>query len=198
MIRASGKLVALSAVALGVGATFVVTTSATALAYPIRPAVPPNTSLDRVRVLDPVLRSAFDRGVSRSPTFVRLVAHLQQSDLMVYLVPGTCPGLHVDACLVSVNQQGRYRYIRINFVLIRRAEGTALWRSPVKLAAQIGHELQHAVEIADEPSVVDGASLGRMHQRNGAHVNHVGYETDAALKVADVVLREVIRNVRTR
>jgi hypothetical protein len=189
LIRVFGKLV-LAAVALGVGAALVVTTSATALR--------PNTSIDRVRVFDPVVQSAFDRGVSRSPTLVRMVAYLQHSDLIVYLARGTCPGRHVVGCVAFVRQQGEYRYLRINFVLLRQGEATALMRSPVRLAAQIGHELQHAVEIADEPSVVDGASLGRMYVRKGAHVNDVGYETDAALEVADTVLREVTQHVRIR
>lgn len=149
---------------------------------------------DRVRILTPTLRLAFDRGMSQSPTFVALVAHLRQSDVIVYLTQDTCPGLHVVGCVVSVNQQGGWRYVRINLMLLRQAEATALQLSQNRLIAQIGHELQHAVEVADDQSIVDVRSLERSYTRNRAYRNKVGYETDAAVQVGDHVLSDLTRH----
>ena len=150
------------------------------------------SSLERVRTSDPALRQPFDRGMSQSPTIVELVGRLQRSDGIVYLAQGGCPA-DVVACVVSVNRQGGSRYIRINFVLLRRAHTTALMRSAELLIAQIGHELQHAVEIADDPSIVDAKSLVRAYVRMRANRNIAGYETDAALDVGRKVLADLSR-----
>lgn len=159
-------------------------------------AQPENTSEpngDRVRIFDPALRLAFDKGMSRSPTFVALVAYLQQADVIVYLSRGACPGRHVVGCVVSVNHGGRWRYVRINFVVFRESEATALWRSPKRLTAQIGHELQHAIEIADDPSIVDARSLERAYSRKGPRRNDIGYETTAAIEAGEHVLKDLTR-----
>jgi hypothetical protein len=152
------------------------------------------STLERVRVLDPDLRRPFDRGMSESPTIVDLVGRLERSDALVYLAQGPCPAAYVVACVVSVNQEGGSRYIRINFVLVRQAQTTALRGSAERLVAQIGHELQHAVEIADDPSIVDAPSLERAYQRRGAYRNSAGYETDAALQAGEAVLRDLTRD----
>lgn len=151
-------------------------------------------SLARIRTLDPVLQSALDQGLSLSPTFVALVAHVQRTDVIVYLAQGSCPGRRVLGCFGSVTRHGTSRYVRINLVLLRLAEPTPLEQSVHRLVAQIGHELQHVIEIADDPSIIDGPSLERAYARAKAYRNSDGnYETDAALQVGDVVFKEVTR-----
>ena len=61
----------------------------------------------------------------------------------------------------------------------------------------MGHELQHAVEIADRPTIVDTASMQREYERIG-YVNHIAstagiisFETDLALRVGDRIFREL-------
>lgn len=151
-------------------------------------------SIDRVRVFGPALRSAFDQGMSQSETFVGLVTRLQHSDVIVFLAEDTCPGSRIVGCVVSVHQQGGSRYIRINFVFLRRAEFRALRLSQRRLVAQIGHELQHALEIADEPSIVDARSLERAYTRIGTDHYSARYETDAAIQAGEDVLKELDRH----
>jgi hypothetical protein len=60
--------------------------------------------------------------------------------------------------------------------------------NPDEQIAALGHELRHAVEIADAPSVVDVASLGELYRRIGfaSHgVPHgLGFESRAAIDTA--------------
>lgn len=62
--------------------------------------------------------------------------------------------------------------------------------------ATFGHELQHAVEIAEMPSIVDDASLARAYRQIGFLSARPGdslaFETVAALQVGDRVHREFI------
>jgi len=151
---------------------------------------------NRVRILDPALRLAFDQGMAQSPTFIALVAHLQRSNVIVYLTQDTCPGRHVVGCVASVDQQGEWRYVRINLMLLRQSEATELKLSQRRLVAQIGHELQHTVEIADDQSIVDVRSLERSYARNGAYRHEASYETDAAIHAGENVLKDLTRLAR--
>ena len=61
--------------------------------------------------------------------------------------------------------------------------------------ALIGHELQHAVEIADEPDIVDTDSLARQYRRFGrvSQISARGIEFDSigAVETGYQVLREM-------
>ena len=61
----------------------------------------------------------------------------------------------------------------------------------------MGHELQHAVEIADRPAIVDTASMQGEYERIG-YVNHfastagiMSFETDRAMRIGDQIFREL-------
>ena len=60
------------------------------------------------------------------------------------------------------------------------------------------HELQHAVEIAETPAIVDGESLVREYKRIG-YVNQwstlpgVSFDTLAAVRTGQQVLRELMK-----
>jgi hypothetical protein len=62
----------------------------------------------------------------------------------------------------------------------------------------MAHELQHAVEIADTPAIVDGQSLVREYHRIG-YVNSksalpgIAFDTQAAVRVGERVLKELVR-----
>jgi len=155
-------------------------------------------TLDHVRSPDPVLAAAIDRGMNESPTFITLVSHLEHSDVIVYLVRDTCPGRRVVGCVASISRSGGVRYIRINLVLVRQAAATSLKQMQVRLVAQIGHELQHAVEIADEPSIVDAPTLEKAYSRERAYRNTVGFETNAAIDTGEHVLKDLTRTARNR
>jgi hypothetical protein len=65
----------------------------------------------------------------------------------------------------------------------------------------LGHELQHAVEIADAAQVVDAPTLAAHYSRIGAQTNAgspvLTFETDAARKTSMQVRRELVGVWRT-
>jgi hypothetical protein len=137
-----------------------------------------------VRTTDRRLARLLRQGVRDSPTFRTLVARLVRSDVVVYL-----------QCLGYVNGGGRLTFVGTGgghrYVLVR------LGRVPStgQQIALLGHELQHAVEIADAPEIVDAASMAHQYRRFG-HVNQVTlvtteYDTRAAVETGYQVLREL-------
>lgn len=112
----------------------------------------------RIRCLTEPLARALRAGVAHSPTFHRLVDEVEQSDLIVHIAEtAVLPG-RIAGALRFVAAAGGQRYIRID---------VASWLNPVETVAIIGHELQHAVEIARNPEVVDMASMERLYTRIG-------------------------------
>ena len=82
-----------------------------------------------------------------------------------------------------VTLAGRYRYIRVS------------WSPELSTSAAIatlGHELQHALEIANEPSIVSTETLEAFYRSNGISMRlHNGWDTLAARDRGDVVRKEI-------
>jgi hypothetical protein len=137
-----------------------------------------------VRTTDPSVARLLRRGVSRSGTFAGLISHLNASDVIVYIevvptLPATLAGR-----LLLMPMSNHQRYLRIQM---------ALKTTPNDLIATIGHELRHAIEVADSPDVRSDADLERLYERIGvrSHNAHC-YETTAAQTTARVVRRELV------
>jgi hypothetical protein len=145
-----------------------------------RPRRPPIRSTDRR------LRSLFEDGVRTSPTLRALVARLHASDVVVYLQCDHPTGL--GGRLTFLSAAGGYRYVVVRLGRFPRAQQIAM----------IAHELQHAVEIADTPAIVDGPSLVREYGRIG-YVNRatalpgIAFDTRAAVRAGEQVLRELMQ-----
>jgi|SRR5579871_549133 len=138
-----------------------------------------------VRSESPVLRRLIADAMSGSPTFRVFVEEIDQSDVIVY---------------VSVRVLSRRLDGRIGFVGARPGQRLLA----IELAydcpfdaqmPRLAHELQHALEIARAPWVVDAATLGEYYRRIGFQVSgDVGpaaYETADARAVSDRVRREL-------
>jgi hypothetical protein len=76
---------------------------------------------------------------------------------------------------------GSNRFLRIR-VSTRKAPGC-------ELAASIGHELQHAIEVLSNPKIRDSRDMFRFFELNG-RTSYGTYETDAALEVGLAIERE--------
>ena len=138
-----------------------------------------------VRSQDRSVRQLLKRGFTSSPTFRSLMARLEQSDVIVYVeeVPRLPGGLE-GRMMILPNPHGQ-RYVRIQL---------AMRGSPVDAVAVLGHELQHALEVAQEPWVSDHASLAALYQRIGIGTlggQHV-YDTLAAQEIGRIVRRELL------
>jgi len=114
-------------------------------------------SYTRVRSMNQYVIALVREGYEGSATFRELVDTLQRSNVIVVVQPGLCAHGRIRSCLVSVNGSERDRHIRI----IVDPQHTI--RSG--LIAAIAHELQHAVEIAEHPDVVDARGAIELYRQ---------------------------------
>jgi hypothetical protein len=115
-------------------------------------------SFPHIRSNQPALLEAVDAASRLSPTFRQLAARLSTSDVIVYLhyrMAGE-PGLAGATSFMTA--AGGVRYLRVT--IDPRLSGCERF-------ALLGHELQHAVEIADATSVVDQRSLEALYRKMG-------------------------------
>jgi hypothetical protein len=140
----------------------------------------------RIRPLDARLLALVERGMRTSPTFRALAARLEQSDVVVYLESDVSGPPRIAGRLTFVSAAGGRRYV---VVRLRPLPST------LDEVALLAHELQHAVEIAERPSIVDTASMEREYRRIG-HVNRwvssgLAFDTRAASDAGSQVAREL-------
>jgi len=126
----------------------------------------------RVRGSSPEITQAIEQAQNESPTFRDLVATITRSDGIVYVHYGQC-GRNVLACLLlAVTRAGPFRMLHIK--VDPRRHGHALM-------VDIGHELSHAIELLNEPKVVDGNTAHNFYQRSAA-VERYNFETQEAIE----------------
>jgi hypothetical protein len=110
----------------------------------------------RVRTLDAHVSDMLAVGYQRSTTFRRLVDVLEDSDVIVHVERRAI--VSDTAFLHFVTHAGGNRYLRITLDSELTSDaGVAL----------LGHELQHAVEVARAPWVVDVASFEELYRAIG-------------------------------
>jgi hypothetical protein len=140
-----------------------------------------------VRTMGKQLRTVIDEGLARSAFFRSLVARLDGSDVIVYVEPECpmSPRLFGRLTLLGAGGDRRYVNVRISCML-----------TVAQQIAALGHELRHAVEIADAPSVVDDASLAAEYRRVGYSsraLRSSGFESRAAIDAARQVWSDLAR-----
>jgi hypothetical protein len=147
-------------------------------------------SATHIRTLNRFVTEALQEGLAKSPALRALAAELEASNVILYLEEGPCP--ESAACtMIASTQDGPMRLLRVNFVL-RTSQGASVFLCHRdRLIAQIGHELQHAVEIARNPEVVDKATLAALYARIGYENRAHGYESDEAIRRGELVFAEV-------
>ena len=146
------------------------------------------TIAPRVRPLSTISRSIVDEATRRSPTVRRLIAELQQLDVLVFVDINLAPMIDRGTTSVITNAGG-FRMLRVII------SGTL---DPARRIEVLGHELQHAVEIARERSVVDDPTLRDLYLRIGYAMGSTSFETDAARQVEYDVRRDLSSNTRQK
>jgi hypothetical protein len=136
----------------------------------------------RVRGLDPASVKLIDEVRTGSATVRRLIDRLERSDLIVYvqLAPRFEKPRAVTWILNAVPQA---RFVMISITSLSGEDDRFLL---------LGHELRHAVELADAPHVRDRASMSAHYERIGWHDRPNVYETAAALEAGHAVRREML------
>jgi hypothetical protein len=135
----------------------------------------------RLRPTTKRLAVLIEEATARSPTFRDMVASIEATDGIVFIDEGNC-SRGVPACLLwQLTQAARYRVL---FVVIDTR------RPDIHLMGSIGHELRHALEVLDDPSVRTTAAIERFYMRQLAAGSYI-VETAAATAAGVDVLREI-------
>ena len=163
-----------------------------AAAHDIRDA----SEVPRIRIYrDGRIEKIVKEAISASPTFREVVNRLNRSDVVVYIRCQTSASDREAAYLQFVGSAAGYRYLQAH---IRYNTSR-----PHQIAL-IGHELFHAVEIADAPSVIDVASFKREYARIGfvSRTDRIGggvaFDTHAAIAAGEQILRELTTSPKQR
>ena len=132
------------------------------------------------------MRTLIEDAIASSPTVRALVARITASDVVVFVACEHNPAVKALGRLNFMTSAGGLRYLVIRLKPTRRSAAIAM----------LAHELQHAAEIADTPSIVDDESLGREYERIGyrSHASHggVAFDTKAAVETGRRVAGELI------
>jgi hypothetical protein len=123
--------------------------------------------------------------VTRSPTVRDLIARIERSDVVVYIRHRSFPGSLLQGQIGVLSSVAGRRYLIIEIACGR------IWTEQI---STLGHELYHAIEIADHPSVVDTPSLAAFYERYGTRTSGrtagTTYETAGARATGFQVRRE--------
>jgi len=140
----------------------------------------------RIRPQDPRLADLLRAGVARSATFRAIVNRLEAGTLIVYISLSPTMRSSLAGKLTWITKAGGFRYLRATINTEQSAE---------QMIATLAHELQHALEVSDEPDVIDQRSLLSLYKRIGrpsvSGLNE-GWETAAARETGFQVRRELI------
>ena len=134
-----------------------------------------------------MLRPLVEQAAARSPSIRALIDRIEASDVIVYvrLRPFSQSDLDGRVALLSAMPAGQ------RFLVIELACG----RADLVTLSTLGHELFHAVEIADQPSIVDASGLAAFYMRVGVRTGdvqgHLTFETRGAEQMGVRVRREL-------
>ena len=147
--------------------------------------------LVRVKPADAEIRRLVSEGHRRSATFRALMKELHESNLIVTIQYGACANGRIRSCVSDVQSDGRQRFVRVK-VDSRTTDD--------RLIATIAHELQHAVEIARDPSVSTPEEALALYRKIALGACRQGTsdkcETQAALDIESRVNDELGRTPR--
>lgn len=136
--------------------------------------------------MDADITASLARGSRTSPTLRALLDGLEQSDVIVYIEARWLHGGEAAGSTRFVTHAGGQRYLRVTVDILVQGDAAI---------ALIGHELQHASEIARAPWVVDQATLDELYRTIGradcTSTAAARYETAAAREVGWTVLHEL-------
>jgi hypothetical protein len=124
-----------------------------------------------------------------SPTVARQVADLDRSGVVVYVKVRLIPRCSTGR-MTLLGVAGGVRYLKIEVSATNRRDDAIAW---------LGHELQHALEVAAAADVMNETGLEGLYRRIGRlQVHQVSrFETDAAVRAGEQVLAEVRASRRT-
>jgi hypothetical protein len=140
----------------------------------------------RLRPQDSRLVQVLKEGAARSATFRALVDRIEESNVIVYVALNPLMKPSLSGMLTWMTRAGEHRYVRASISPDQTFD---------QMIATLAHELQHAVEVIEDDTVIDEKSLVALYRRIG-HQNSVAapsrWETDAAQQAGFRVRRELV------
>src|SRR5512138_397738 len=112
--------------------------------------------MSHVRTTEPQIARIVATGIARSATFRRLIDTMNASDVIVYLEPKLSRSALSGYLAHRVVAAGTVRYVKI---------AVDLHGGEDRLVGLVAHELQHAVEVAQAPSIRDSAAMVRLFEQ---------------------------------
>jgi len=148
-----------------------------------------NESVPHVRAVDAKLAGLIAEGARRSPLFRTLVDRLNQSTVIVYVQPRVLTS-DLSGRLTFIGRSEPWRYLRVE-IECRQATDNQI--------AALGHELQHAVEIANQEAAVDPMSIRALYGTIGFALDNTRrrFESDAAKDAGRRVRKELSIPIQT-
>lgn len=141
-----------------------------------------DAAIPRVRPLSDRGERLLSVGRELSPTLRAMLDRIEQSDIILQLDVR----LHIDvphAVTQLVTSTPDFRYVRVSI---------NPRQSPQRRLELLGHELQHVLEIASDPSVRTQDDMRDHFTRIGRRDRSTGaFETGAALNIESVIRNEV-------
>ena len=121
------------------------------------------------------MQAVIDDAARRSPEIRASLDRLQELDVTVYVRARLLTQPELDGRIALLSISGGHRYLIIEL---------ACDRSELTQMTTLGHELFHAIEIAEEPSAVSAETVATLYARigikTGDRLGRRTYETEAA------------------
>jgi hypothetical protein len=142
----------------------------------------------RLYSTDPFLIKLVEKGLRGSETFRSLYQRLEQADVVVHLRRGP-QRAKVSGYNQFVTAAGRFRFVLITLSVDQPNDDAV---------ALLGHELQHAVELAGDAEVTDARAYAALYERIGHRScqsdNGRCFDTLEAGRVSGLVRAELKRS----
>ena len=146
--------------------------------------------MDSVRARDAAADQLLQFGTERSSTFRALLEELGQSDVIVYVQVQHDPRSTTRGSLQFLGSGGRFRWVMAT-VETGTSRLSSFQENLVALTAILGHELQHAREVAAAPSIRSAAEFDTHFRTMGIGLGRNAVDTDAARHVGRIVEEEI-------
>lgn len=148
----------------------------------------PLDAIARLRPASSLEAGLIEEGLCRSATIRSLVATLETSDLIVYVNVRrlSSRGLAAGLQFVAATATSRILRVVIGLTVDRKAR-----------IALLGHELQHAVEVAGAVHIRSSAALGDYYRSHGVPgATQHAYETEGARFTEERIRREAAESFK--
>ncbi len=150
-----------------------------------------------VRPRDAMAHLLVQFGIERSQSFRDLVENLHRARMIVYVEVGQDAGRTPGGSLRFIAAEGCFRSVMATVESGTTSLGSAQGNL-VALTAILGHELQHAREVAEESSIRSVAAFDNHFRTVGIHLGRNSVDTEAARRMGRLVERELRGLARER